>query len=60
MGYEKTCKSLRNHWKLEPSEVNIPRTNQCAERGICVMKKIYGILHDKQKLNLRFILKNSI
>jgi hypothetical protein len=50
---------LKNHWKQEPSVLQIPRSNQCAERAIKVMQELYAACRNKDKLQLRFILSNK-
>lgn len=57
--YEKALQSLENHWKKDPSVLNIPRSNQCAERAIKVMQELYDACKNKEKLQLRFILSNN-
>jgi len=57
--YKKALQSLKNHWKQEPSVLEIPRSNQCAERAIKVMQKLYTVCRNKEKLQLRFILSNK-
>ena len=57
--YAKASKSLRNHWKQEPSAVIILRSNQCAERAIKAMQQLYNNCKNKDKLHLRFILTNK-
>jgi hypothetical protein len=57
--YKKASQILQNHWKKEPSTLNIPRTNQCAERAIKVMQELYASCVNKDKLNYRFILTNK-
>jgi hypothetical protein len=57
--YKKGLNTLENNWKKEPSTINIPRSNQCAERAIKVMQELYAICKIKSKLQLRFILSNK-
>ena len=57
--YKKALSSLKNHWKREPSILQIPRSNQCAERAIKVMEEIYSSCKNKDKLHLRFLLCNK-
>lgn len=57
--YKKALQCLKNHWKQEPSVINIPRSNQCAERAVKVMQDLYAVCRDKSKLSLRFILSNK-
>ena len=50
----KPCKkatyTLQNHWKQEPSLLQIPRSYQCAERAIKVMQEIYNSCVKKDTL----------
>lgn len=57
--YKKALAVLENHWKKEPSMINIPRSNQCAERAIKVMQELYYACKKKDNLQLRFILSNK-
>ena len=57
--YKKALHSLENHWEQEPSVLNIPRSNQCAERAIKVMQELYAACRNKDKLQLRFTLTNN-
>ena len=57
--YKKALKSLNNHWKQEPSPLNIPRSNQCAERAIKLVQQLYTSCRKKDKLPLHFILSNK-
>ncbi|MEJ2259197.1 MAG: hypothetical protein P8X78_01580 [Nitrosopumilaceae archaeon] len=57
--YKKALNSLENHWNQEPSRLNIPRSNQCAERAIKTMQDLYSACKNKEKLQLRFILSNK-
>lgn len=57
--YKKALKCLQTHWKREPSMLNIPRSNQCAERAIKIMQDLYFMCQKKEKLHLRFILSNK-
>jgi hypothetical protein len=57
--YKKALNSLENHWNKEPSALNVPRSNQCAERAIKVMQELYAVCVNKDKLQLRFILTNK-
>ena len=57
--YKKALHSLENHWEQEPSVLNIPRSNQCAERAIKVMQELYAACRNKDKLQLRFTLSNK-
>ena len=51
--------TFRNHWNPDPSAINIPRSNQCAERAIKIMQELYAICKNKDNLPLRFILSNK-
>ena len=57
--YKKAMQVFENHWKQEPSVLKIPRSNQCAERAIKIMQKLYAVCRNKDKLKLRFILSNK-
>ena len=57
--YKKALQSFKNHWKKEPSVIDIPRSNQIAERAIKVMQDLYASCRKKDKLQLRFILSNK-
>lgn len=56
---KKPLATFTNHWNPEPSAINIPRSNQCAERAIKVMEDLYGLCRNKDSLPLRFILSNK-
>jgi len=58
--YKKATYTLQNHWKQEPSLLQIPRSNQCAERAIKVMQEIYNSCVKKDKVGLRFLLSNTL
>lgn len=58
--YNKALKSLQTFWCRDPSLIPVPRSNQCAERGIKKMQKLHDICKNKKKLSLRFILSNQI
>ena len=59
----KPCKkvsyTLQRHWNPDPSVLDIPKSNQCAERSIKVIQKLYYMCKNKDKLQLRFILHNK-
>ena len=59
----KPCKkasyTLQRHWNPDPSVLDIPRSNQCAERSIEVMWELYYMCKNKHKLQLGFILSNK-
>ena len=57
--YKKALNTLEYHWKKEPSAIDIPRSNQCAERAIKVMQELYETCKKKEKLLMRFILSNK-
>lgn len=57
--YKKGLQVLKNHWKQEPSPLQIPRSNQCAERAIKVMQELYAVCRKNDKLQFRFILSNK-
>ena len=50
---------LQKHWNLDPSILDIPRSNQCAECSIKVMQELYSVCKNKDKLQLRFILSKK-
>ena len=58
--YRTALKCLTNHWKQEPSKLNISRSNQCCERAIKVMQELHAICKNKANLPLRFILSNDL
>ena len=57
--YKTALKGLKNHWKQEPSRLNISRSNQCCERAVKVMQDLYTKCKNKDNLPLRFILANN-
>ena len=57
--HQKALNTLRNHWSQETSPLNIPRSNQCAERAIKIMQELQGICKKHENLQLRFILTNN-
>lgn len=38
--FKKASNVLINHWNQQPSAINIPRSNQCAERAVKVMQEL--------------------
>ena len=57
--YKKASNTLQRHWNPDPSVLDIPRSNQCAERSIEVMRELHYMCKNKDKLQLRFILSNK-
>ena len=57
--YKKALYILQRHWNPDSSVLDIPRSNQCAERSIEVMEELYYMCKNKDKLQLRFILSNK-
>ena len=57
--YKKASYILQRHWNPDPSVLDIPRSNQCAERSIEVIGELYYMYKNKDKLQLRFILSNK-
>lgn len=57
--HEKALNSVKKFWNQEPSRLDIPRTNQCAERAIKCLQDLYDVCKKKEKLQLRFILSNK-
>ena len=57
--YNKASNTLQRHWSPDPSVLDIPRSNQCAERSIELMRELYYMCKNKDKLQLRFILSNK-
>ena len=61
----KPCKRSRIHYKgigtkrPDPSVLDIPKSNQCAERSIEVIQKLYYMCKNKDKRQLRFILSKK-
>jgi hypothetical protein len=53
--FKKAPNVLANHWNNQPSVINIPRSNQCAERAVKVMKELYNSCKNKDNLQLRVI-----
>ena len=43
----------------DPSVLDIPKSNQCAECSIKVIQKLYYMCKNKDKLQFRFILCNK-
>ena len=43
----------------DPSVLDIPKSNQCAECSIKVIQELYYMCKNKDKLQLRFILSNK-
>ena len=56
---EKALKSFENHWNKNPSKMDVPRTNICAERGVKDMEKVYDTCNELKYINCKFILKNK-
>jgi len=57
-GYEKAMKTVKNFWNTEPSKIQIPRTNQCAERAIKCLQEANGKCKKTEKVDLTFLLSN--
>ena len=59
--YQKLCsvELIENFWNQEPSRLEIPRTNQCAERAIKCFQDLLDVCKKKENLQLRFILSNK-
>ena len=53
--YKKASNTLQRHWYPDPSVLY----NQCAERSIEVMRELYYMCKNKDRLQLRFILSNK-
>lgn len=58
-GHEKALNSVKKFWNQEPSRLEIPRTNQCAERAIKCLQDLFDVCKKKENLQLRFILSNK-
>ena len=56
---KKVVNTLQRYWDPDPSVLDIPRSNQCADRSIKVMHESYYMCKNKDKLQLRFILSNK-
>lgn len=57
--YQAALECLRRNWKQEPSRIYSPRSNQCCERAIKMMKEIHASRKDKSNAPLLFILANQ-
>lgn len=57
--HEKALNCMKKFWNREPSRLEIPRTNQCAERAIKCLQDLNDVCKKKEKLQLRFILSNK-
>ena len=57
--HEKALNSVKKFWSQESSRLDIPRTNQCAERAIKCFQDVYDLCKKKENLQLRFILCNK-
>ena len=57
--YKTASNTLQRHRNPDPSVLDIPRRNQCAERSIEVMRELYYMCKNKDNLQLRFILSNK-
>ena len=55
--YKSAAECLKKHWKVEPSAIDIPRSNQCCECAIKVLQDMHS--NCKDRLPLRFILSND-
>ena len=56
----KPYKKHEIHYKgTDPSVMDIPKSNQCAECSIKVIQELYYMCKNKDKLQLRFILSNK-
>ena len=52
--------SLKRNWSQEPSRIDIPRSNQVAERAVKIMEDIYRKSLKKKYMNAKFLNKNVI
>ena len=50
--YKKASNTSQRPWNPDPSVLDIPRSNQCAERSIEVMRELYYMSKNKDKLQL--------
>ena len=60
IGSVKAIKSLRRNWSEENSRIDIPRTNQVAERAVKRMAEIYLMTIKKELMSYKFIIENKI
>lgn len=56
---EKAIKCLETNWNLEESVIDIPRSNQIAERAVKLMEELHSNSKKLAFLNLKFIGKNN-
>ena len=55
---KKAIKCLKTHWSVEESLIDIPRSNQIAERAVKLMEELHAKSRKIEFLNLKFIGKN--
>ena len=60
IGSVKAINSLRRNWSEENSRIDIPRTNQVAERAVKRMAEIYLMTIKKELMSYKFIIENKI
>lgn len=57
---DKAIKCLKTHWSQEESKLDIPRSNQVAERAVKLMEELHGNSKKHEFLNYKFIGKNDL
>jgi len=57
---KRAIKCLKTHWKVDESMIDIPRSNQVAERAIKLMEELHNNSTNVKFLNLKFIGKNYL
>ena len=56
---EKAIKCLKTHCSVEESIIDIPRSNQIAERAVKLMEELHKKTKNLEYLNLKFIVNNN-
>lgn len=57
---KRAIKCLKTHWKVDESMIDIPRSNQVAERAIKLMEELHKNSKNVTFLNMKFIGKNNL
>lgn len=57
--YQKALTCVKNFWSTEKSKLDIPQSNQCAERAIKCLQNLKNTCKKKDAIHLRFILSNK-
>jgi hypothetical protein len=55
----KAVKCFSNHWKKEPSVLDVPRSNIVAERAVKLMEEVHSTCKTDKYLNSKFINTNT-